>query len=223
MWGKFLCLMALAIVWVSPVWADALCTSYIGQNVLTPDFSCQLGPLIFSNFRASATGLIDPETQQPFLPTISLSSGESGQATRFQDNVAYLFFQTNFNRAMGQDRDIIFAFTVTGGVTAIDGWLPGTGSRSIAEQACSVPFVEGTCAFEDTVGELTLTPFNTSDTVTLSAFTNPLYVRKDITLSPTATLSDFGQSFHIPEPMTLILIGSGLLGFGLLRGRFQKS
>jgi hypothetical protein len=63
--------------------------------------------------------------------------------------------------------------------------------------------------------------------------TSPAYIYKDISVdgrtgnvfgaADAGALSGFTQSFHtaVPEPMTLSMMGLGLLGLGLVRRRQQ--
>lgn len=210
-----LCLVALI---VPSAFADGLCTdpANIGQNVLTPGFNCTLGPLLFQNFSASAIGF--PVGWTPF---IAIGTGIVGSnETGFTGNHANLFFQTNFNTNQFSFRDISFGFRVIGDVTGIDGWIGGSGTRSMVESACADP----DCA-DVTYGTLTLDQDNRIGEIIIPVSTD-VWIFKNISLfgTPTvrATMSEFSQSFTVPEPLTLVLVGSGLLGLGLLRRRIRS-
>lgn len=213
-----LCLVALI---VPPAFAVGLCTdpANLGEDVLTPGFSCTLGPLLFQTFSASVGGFTPP-----FTPQVWLSAGVDPQSTEFADGRANLFFQTNFNRPLdwSRDRDVIFRFQVTSTmpVISVDGWLSGSGDRNIVENICRNSLCSG-----GIYNTLILTPVDSLGVVSVPQLTD-FWVVKDISLHGTsetpATLSEFAQSFTVPEPLTLVLVGSGLLGLGLLRRRMRS-
>jgi hypothetical protein len=210
---KQLGLLICLTVAVTSVFGAGLCTdsANIGANVLTPGFSCQLGPLYFSNFTATASGLSG-------APIIWLGSGVSGNETGFSNGVANLYFNTNFNVPATTLRTISFTFEVTGPVNAIDAWLGGSGNRTLTEYACDTVDCDASSAF----ATLTLTPTNTTGSTDLGTTTTTLWVTKEMVIQPGAGLSHFSQSFHaIPEPLAMVLVGSGLLGLGLLRKRLR--
>jgi len=125
-----------------------------------------------------------------------------------------LYFQTNFNLAPDVFRDITFAYTVTGYVLGVDGWMGGSGTRSIAENLYADP------GLTIEVGHLNLSNVGQlSGETLLSEPVSTLYVMKDITIGANGMLSEFTQSFETPEPLTFGLIGGGLLLLGLLRRR----
>jgi hypothetical protein len=77
------------------------------------------------------------------------------------------------------------------------------------------------------LGEITVSS-NEADQPVLSppfSTTSPVYIFKDIETGPNdgqqSQLSEFTQSFETgaPEPISMLLLGSGLLGLGLLRRR----
>ena len=202
--------------------AATLCTdpSIIGTNVLTPAFTCELGGLTFSNFGGSMTGPGAP-------PQIYLALGTGTDPwftqTGVFGDVVNLFFQTNFNQFPSAFRDILFSFDITNasGIVGIDAWMGGAGTRNISETACA----DDGCLTH--YAELLITQDNVQAYEALSGSASTLYIQKNISLfgadgSP-ATMSEFSQSFHTPEPMTFVLIGTGLLGLGVLgRRRARK-
>jgi len=50
-----------------------------------------------------------------------------------------------------------------------------------------------------------------------------VYEWKDLNAGSSGDLSQFNESFLVPEPVSLLLLGSGMVGLGLLRLRRKKS
>ena len=182
-------------------------------------FDCTIGGLEFSNFVANnasnSTGL-----------TVNLVGAS------IANGFVTLVFNPNMSLTGAQD--ILLFFTVTGGINQIDLQNGGSSGTSILERACSTPVtVSGAC--DDPSHQLgsAIVAGGGGANVFSSTFTltSPVYIFKDIQKSagfgtegsPLQHLSSFSQSFHtaVPEPMTLSMMGIGLLGLGLARRRQQ--
>ncbi len=178
------------------------------------------GGLTFSNFDVpNATG------GAPGIVDILAGSGYDSVT-----GAAYLDFNPNLS---GSNQDEQFLFEVTGGVSQIDMSLGGN-NATITERACANPIaITGPLAalctdptgatYEAPLGQITVASGAPDQPVFSSPFpdTTPIYIFKDIETGANGQLSEFTQSFEpgaaTPEPLSMLLLGSGLLGLGLLR------
>jgi len=138
-----------------------------------------------------------------------------------------------FNPALTANGDEEFIFRVSGGISQIDLTVAGTGG-SITERACANPIATtGSHSFvcTDSTGTVVVAPLaqltvgsNSSAVSAIFNATSPVYIFKDIqTVGANSQLTEFTQSFEIPEPLTMALLGSGLLCLGLLSRRSRKN
>jgi hypothetical protein len=139
----------------------------------------------------------------------------------------------NVNNANGgpeATEDSLIQFTATGpSITNLElffnGSFTGTGSASVTENYCLNGPLVG-CPGGSS-GQITVTnpPLNFNDQVFFSSVQS-VSVSKDILIdtgsSGSANISQVTNIFSSPEPLSFVLLGSGLLGLGLLRKRIKR-
>ena len=206
--------LMLGLLGATTASAATTCPTGSGDAVtVTASYSCEVNGLVFSNFNVIAA---TPGT----IASVTLVS-----ATVVGDYV-YLNFNPSLVASAGSSSDLWFYFTVSGGINGIDLTVSGT-NATITEYACSAPLVANICPAGTELAKFTAQSGNSiSAAFPGGEFVENVYIYKNILVQGTSTapgeLSSFSQSFHIPEPFTFVLMGSGLLAIGLVRRRSRS-
>jgi hypothetical protein len=178
--------------------------------MLLPGAGCDFGGLTFSNFNVSASAGFTAAT---------VGTGAASTATPSNVNLIY---QLSSTPGVGPG-DVLLSYAVTASpgikLTGIDLTNDAImGPVVIGEVACRVMFSpSGTCAPADRLATLVATTGLSMNAL----FASPVdfvFLHKDIDIGVGGFISDFSNSHDIsavPEPATLLLLGSTLTGMGL--------
>ncbi len=177
--------------------------------------NCDVPPatnVFFSNFVVSASAGFTGSTVGISSLLTNVTSGEIN-----------LVFQIVNAPATATTGDVILTYQVTGGIQGVDLQFqatPGTGGGGvkITETVCTTAFVLGTCTGTTLANYFAISTGGLAVNSASFAPTGSVWIQKDISYT-NAAMSQFSNSHAIPEPMTLSLMGVGLLGLGLMRRR----
>ena len=208
----------LGLLPATSAWASmTTCPMGTYSQYLAPGFTCQSGGLLFQNFSYVPTDSAIPASAVTVIP-ITTTSDEGFHfkgAWSVQTNPAG---QTTF-----QDAQILF--DVSAMVPAIQelqlsfiGNSTGTGSSMVTESFDAGLLGSGTNTATDPLPSTAMVDFFFP--AQMVSVTNDVVVISGS--SGGANISDVFETFVTPEPLTLMMVGAGLLGLGLLGKRAKR-
>lgn len=206
----------------------AACLTETLDNYLVAGFSCSINGLVFGGWTYSSTGTgaggAVPSTGVMVTP--QTASGNEG----FEFQAAWSV--SNINTTAGHStEDSLIGFTASGpGIIDLElffnGSVTGTGQSGVTENFCLNHALSG-CP-TGSAGQIKVTnpPPGFNDHV-FFAPASSVSVSKDILVDTgsgtgSAMISQVVNNFSSPEPLSFVLLGSGLLGLGLLRKRIKR-
>jgi hypothetical protein len=199
------------------------CPSMPASSYLATSFACTSGSLLFSDFSYQGTGQVSNASSVSITPlTTPDDEGfqfAGGWSVQSQNGVS-----------SSEDSQVGYTVQQPGGLIdslslSFSSVVTGTGSANVTEQFCLGAPV--TSCPQATEGSVAVTnPGSGFSDRAFFAGVESVGVLNTVTvtsgMSGTASINNFGNTFSSSEPLSFVLLGTGLLGIGLMRRRLDR-
>jgi hypothetical protein len=191
------------------------------MSYLVSGFGCQSGSLTFSGFDYRGTG---PSASSITVSPLSVFDNEGFQ---FQGG-----WSVSSQNGISNSQEAHISYTVQHVGSLIDtlslsfgSSVTGTGIASVTEQFCLGYSLDNCPHVNQGLVEVT-NPGSGFSNRAFFAGVSSIAVSKDILLisgtNGAASISHVTDTFSSPEPLSFVLLGTGLLGIGLMRRRLNR-
>jgi len=197
------------------------CQSGSLSAYLASGFTCQSGSLIFSDFDYQGTG------RDASSIAVTPLTGSDDEGFQFQGG--WNAHSVN-GASTSEDSRITYTVHHAGGLIdtlslAFGSSVSGTGVSTVQERFCLGSSLVNCPSVNQ--GAISLTnPGAMFSNRAFFAGVGSVSVSKDINVTSgingTASISNVIDTFSSPEPLSFVLLGTGLLGIGLMRRRLSK-